>query len=40
MGETWVVQFVKDKNSYEIHVEGTLEDEAVAKLIDTFSFTE
>lgn len=40
MGETWIVQFVKDKNYYEIHIEGTLEDEVVAKIIDTFSFTE
>ncbi len=40
MGETWVVQFVKDKNYYEIHVEGSLEDEPVARVIDTFGFAD
>ncbi len=38
MGVTKIIQFVKDKNYYEIRTGGALEDEAIAKIIDTFTF--
>ncbi len=35
----YLIQFVKDKNYYAIHTEGSMETEDIVKIIETFSFT-